>query len=286
MGISLSHALSEIRSNFSSVEWWRNRVFVPYVIGPLTRIHPRYPGYDEAVSVMDEDWDTLIVLDACRADYFETVIDTDRFDEYAARVSAGSHSSEWTRRNFEGGTFGDTVYVSANPHTSMIAGDAFHHVEELWETDFDDEAGVVMPDTVRDAAIDVHERFPNKRLIVHFMQPHEPFVGSDDDNYRRSNEAFWDAYQDTIEFVMPYVEDVAEAVPGKTVITADHGELYATGIARLLGLDGHKARLRYPGLVCVPWATIDGQRREIEAGTTAEAPGENVQDRLEKLGYI
>ncbi|MBX0285487.1 hypothetical protein EGH22_04055 [Halomicroarcula sp. F28] len=111
----------------------------------------------------------MIVLDACRADYFEQVAQIDPFDHYSARVSLGSHSNEWTRRDFQGGSFDDTVYVSANPHTSLEAGGAFHHIVKLWETDFDDEAGVVRPDVVRDAAISAHEEFPDKRLIVHFM---------------------------------------------------------------------------------------------------------------------
>ena len=65
---SLSHALSEIRQNYSSINWWRNRVFVPYVIGTLTRLHPSYPGYNKAIHVMNEDWDNLIILDAYRYD--------------------------------------------------------------------------------------------------------------------------------------------------------------------------------------------------------------------------
>jgi len=34
-------------------------------------------------------------------------------------------------------------------------------------------------DRSRDAAIEAYEQFPNKRLIIHFMQPHGPFIGSD-----------------------------------------------------------------------------------------------------------
>ena len=75
---------------------------------------------------MEEDWDTFIVLDACRADFFEEVADFSWFDSYTSRVSLGSHSSEWTRKNFAEREFPDTVYVSANPHTSLIVGGNFH----------------------------------------------------------------------------------------------------------------------------------------------------------------
>ena len=286
MGIDLRHALSEVRKNFTSLNWWRNRVFVPFVFGTATRCHPGYPGYDEAVRVMKEDWDTMIVLDACRADFFEQTVDLDRFDEYSARISLGSHSSEWTRRNFQGGSFGDTVYVSANPHTSLEAGDAFHHVVELWETDFDDEAGVVLPETVRDAAIETYRRYPDKRLIVHFMQPHGPFIGTGIGEEYHDETEYWQAYVENLEHVLPFVEDVIKAVPGKTVVTADHGQAYTGGVKDWLGIGGHKPRLRFPSLVEVPWAVRNGERREISVGKTSAAEGENVQDRLKDLGYL
>lgn len=100
MTVGPRRAFSEIRKNLWSFNWWRNRVLVPYIFGTATRFYPRYPGYEDAVRVMDEDWDTLIVLDACRADTFQNVADLDRFDGYQTRVSLGSHSSEWTRRRF------------------------------------------------------------------------------------------------------------------------------------------------------------------------------------------
>lgn len=185
-----------------------------------------------------------------------------------------------------GGSFGDTVYVSANPHTSLEAGDAFHHIVELWETDFDDEAGVVRPDVVRDAAISAHEEFPDKRLIVHFMQPHGPYIGSDIGTDYTNESEYWQAYTDNLEYVLPFVEDIVDAVPGKTVITADHGQAYADGWTARLGIGGHKPRLRFPSLVEIPWAVLDGERREIHAGETTDASGEQVQDRLKDLGYL
>jgi hypothetical protein len=286
MSIGLRHAASEIRKNYDSFNWWRNRVVVPYVFGTATRLHPRYPGYEEAVRVMAEDWDTLIVLDACRADAFRQVADTDRFDSVERRVSLGSHSSEWTRRNFAGETFGDTVYVSANPHTSLEAGDAFHRIVELWETDFDEAAGVVLPGAVRDAAIEAYESSPDKRLIVHFMQPHGPFVGSDIGDDHTDETEYWQAYRENLAYVLPPVHEIIDAVPGKTVVTADHGQAYASGLTERLGIGGHKPRLRFPSLVHVPWAVIEGDRRTIRAGDTTTAQGATVDDRLRDLGYL
>lgn len=279
--LSPRHAISEIRDNIHSIKWWKDRVFVPFVVGSLTQVHPFYPGYDEAVHVMDEDWDTLIVLDACRADFFEETVDTERFDAYSRVVSLGSHSSEWTRKNFQSEEFEDTVYVSANPHTTLLASNTFHELIEVWK-DYDVSPNQINPSDVIATAKRVHKRNPNKRLIVHMMQPHGTGgIVPDDDNVVNS-------YRATIPAVTDIAIDFAEQIDGKTVFTADHGELFTSGLLSKLGVDQHKPRLRFPNLVYVPWAEIDGQRRNITDGdlSNTEIDHKAVEDRLHDLGYV
>lgn len=280
----LRHAVSEIHQNFFSLKWWRNRVFVPHVVGRATRLHPSYPGYDEAIKVTEEDWDNLLVLDACRADAFERVADLDRFDDYRSVVSLGSHSSEWTRRNFAGQEFGDIVYVSANPHTSKLAGDSFHTLVEMWDREFDDISGTVPPDTMGEAAREALDQYPNKRLIVHFMQPHGPFIGSDVPE-EEFIERYWEAYDQNLEFALASVYELLDELPGRTVVSADHGQIAPGPVTSLFGVNGHKARLRHPGVVTVPWAIKDGDRRRIVTGKTSETTSDGIDNRLRDLGY-
>lgn len=265
--------------------WIRDRIIAPYVVGPMTRLNPNWPGYDEAVHVMEEDWDVLIILDGCRADVFEDTVDTDTYDAYESVVSLGSHSSEWVRRNFRGQSYGDTVYVSANPHTNLLAHDVFHDIVELWDTDYDEDIGTVHPESVAAAAKEAADRYPNKRLIVHFMQPHGPLIGSDRSTPFDSSEAYWQAYADTLEYAYPYAQEVIDDIKGKTVITADHGQINYDGILKHLGLKSHKPNLRLPGLVQVPWGVIDDDRREVTVGETETGVQSNVDDRLRDLGY-
>lgn len=284
MSQTAQRIFSEIRNNYRSFKWWRNRVFVPYVIGTLTRFHPGYPGYDKAIEVADEEWDNLLILDGCRADAFERVADLDKFDEYSSVVSLGSHSSEWTRRNFSGSEFGDIVYVSANPHTSKLAGGSFHAIVEMWNREFDEAAGTVPPDAMADAAREALEEYPNKRLIVHFMQPHAPFIGSDMSD-EEIDDRYWEAYDQNLAFVLEAVHELSDDLPGLTAVTADHGEIEPGPIRDVLGVSAHKPRLRHPGLVRVPWATIDGDRRRIVTGKTGKAPADETDERLRDLGY-
>lgn len=283
----LSRGISEIFKNYKSIKWWRNRIFVPYVVGTLTQLHPSYPGYGEAIRVMEEDWDNLIVLDACRADAFERVVDLDRFDDYSAVASLGSHSSEWTRQNFADKQFGDTVYVSANPHISMISGDSFHSLNEMWDKKVDEDAGVVLPSSMAEATLDALEEYPNKRLIAHFMQPHAPFVGSE---YNMDEitppSKFWQAYDENLEYVLKYVYELLEELPGRTIITSDHGTMRPTRIGKILGIQWHKPRLRNPEVSMVPWATVENGRRKIIAEETKDqSTTQNINERLRDLGY-
>ncbi|MGN8214487.1 hypothetical protein [Halococcus salifodinae] len=306
------YAVDELATHYDDGQWWKDRL-VQRIVRPFqTRVHPG----DGGIGVMDEEWDTLVVLDACRADLFETVADADAFDDYRRVTSRGSMTAEWVRRNFADESFGDTVYVSANPHVSLAAGDSFHELVEVWRTAFDEDEQTVLPEAVVDATLAAHERHPDKRLICHFMQPHYPFVGYErrftgwhPDRIagpeRRSPDAedpwqaiergtadrdeVWAAYAENLELVLEHTADLAAELDGRTVLTTDHGNAIGERAWPLpLRLYGHPEGLRLPALVRVPWATIDGERRTVvDEGThsVSAAEGDDVERRLRALGY-
>lgn len=141
-------------------------------------------------------------------------------------------------------------------------------------------------------AVEVHERNPNKRLIVHFMQPHGPFVyegvgleASEPDE----DAAYWEEYSRTLDYVLPYVRELADRVGGRSVISADHGQTHDATLYGLIDTNAHPPGLRIPELVEVPWAIIEsGERRDIRAGDVTQiekSSTEDVEKRLEHLGY-
>lgn len=316
MGVvdGVKYVYHELRDNYTDPIWWRDRI-TQRVVAP---IHARYPGYDDTMDVMNADWDTLIVLDACRADLFEAVADWERFDEYTRVVSPGSMTSEWTERSFAGRAFGDTVYVTANPYTMMVAGDSFHQIVNVWEKEFDEESGTVPPQKMREAAQEAADTFPNKRLIVHFMQPHYPFVnapelsfdGWDPDRmqtreYKDSDgptnvwqalelgivdkETVWDAYADNLRLGLSAAHELVDELDGRTVFTSDHGNMLGEWAWPVpIRLYGHPRNLRTPELVEVPWAIFDDERRTTtDEGTTdtSREADAAVKRRLRELGY-
>lgn len=131
--------------------------------------------YGRPVSVLDCDWDTLILLDACR---YETLATYNPFPDSPDRiVSRGSHSQEWIEENMLDRELHDTVYITANTNAEMVPHDVCHRVIKTYGDSEQNMKGR-FPEHVTDVALDAHENYPNKRIIVHYMQPHEPYLGN------------------------------------------------------------------------------------------------------------
>lgn len=313
MNSNLEKYYRNLRANYDNSNWWRT-VLAEVGVRPVHALL----SSDDGVRVMTEDWDTLVVLDACRFDLFESVADLGRYDDYTAVTSAGSMTAEWVRKNFAGGSYPDTVYVTANPFVSKLAGDVFHELVEVWRDSFDLDHRTVLPGPVVEAARAAHERFPDKRLVVHFMQPHFPFVRREElqfsgwrneeimDDEPRSGrptdpwdalemglvtrEAVLEGYADNLSYVLEHVDGLLDELDGRTVVTSDHGNLLGERAWPFpVRLYGHPQGVRLPGLVRVPWAVVDdGDRREVVAGATrseSDYDREQLTERLRDLGY-
>jgi hypothetical protein len=259
---------------------------------------------ERGLHVMEQDWDTLVILDGCRYDTFAKLNTIE--GKLSSVVSGGSSSPRFMEHNFSGRTFPDTVYVSANPYlVRQGLSENFHRDIELWRDGWDAELRTVTPEVVSDAAIDAHREHPNKRLIVHYMQPHYPFIGPtgqkieqagilDDSDAHR----IWDqlrhgevdrelavrAYEENLELALPHVERLISSVGGKSVVTADHGNSFGR-----FGVYGHPHETFISDLVEVPWLEVPGERRTVTAGddcSRRNSPSEDtVSERLADLGY-
>ncbi|MEM4780717.1 MAG: hypothetical protein QXG03_04035 [Halalkalicoccus sp.] len=270
----------------------------------------------EGVDVMSEDWDLLVILDGCRYDTFaarNTLPGT-----LESRTSVGSHSEEFLEETFSGKRYHDTVYVTANPFAPMLPDDTFHATIPLLEA-WDGELGTVHPREVTAAALEAAEQFPKKRLLVHYMQPHYPFIGefgrtlphrghnSRMDDAEFSEASVWErlrdgddelsvedvrrAYAENLDLVLPFVAELRNEIEGKSVITADHGNLIGDRMwpVPVRGF-GHDRGLRSEALVRVPWLVEAGEtRRSIRSDPPVEREGideDVVRERLEGFGYL
>lgn len=250
---------------------------------------------------MKEDWDNLILLDACRYDAFLKANTMEGVLE--SRISRGSASREFINKNFTGRKLHDTVYITANPYVGHVEPDDFHAVINLLD-EWDDDLQTVKPETVVEKVKDEYEKYDNKRIIIHFMQPHQPYIGPKADMIRSklknkkkirgwnntlrgpnkgleevegikqlrapkypelnvSDQDVWEAYYETLELVLQHVEDLLEHIDGKTVISSDHGELIGEKpfIFSKNKLYGHPGGTYTPELRNVPWFIIESENR-------------------------
>jgi hypothetical protein len=318
--MGLTYALSEIWDNKTDYDWWRGR-FIDHVVARyFTTV-----GNHDARPVVERDWDTLVILDACRYDLFEEVA-TDRDLPGVLERRQSVHSGtpgflEWT---FGADEFRDIVYVTSNPYVDTeLEREQFHDVVHVWRDGWDDELETVTPEVMLEHTLDAIAAYPNKRIVSHFMQPHAPFIG----DYRLdkirnetvvrqralgeettpseerlpgpfdrlrlgevTKEELWRAYRSNIERAMPAVEELLTEVDGKTAVTADHGNALGEFAWPFpIRIYGHPLGVFIPALVDVPWLTsTTGDRREVEAEPPARDRDQvdaDIQERLQMLGY-
>lgn len=251
---------------------------------------------------MDRDWDTAIILDACRYDTFINCL-PDEWPKPEKIQSRAGNTWDFYGENFNNPPYSDTVVVTANPRTVQRCGDIFHEVIPVYEDHWDEETGTVLPDVMAEQTNAVHDRYPNKRILSHWIQPHYPFIGSDLlDGYEFDEEPVWEdlkrgkidtktvyrAYEETLEATLPHVDDVLSAVEGKCVVTSDHGNAFGEHPWWYpLPLYGHPRGVRHWSVIDVPWMVYDsGERRAINKGTIQNKEYDrDIEDRLKALGY-
>jgi len=206
-----------------------------------------------------KDWDILLVLDACRFDYFKKYYQAYLRGNLTKATSPAKHTTEWILKTFRDGDYQDTVYISGNPYiTSKKRKDIdgyhprkyFKSVVDCWDYDF------VYPSILNNTYKAIPK--PNGyRYIIHYMQPHSPYVCDGVSkrpvfskivgrtigirNYNWIKKFTLDklekiaidvnpyeireAYLDNLLFVLSYVKEFIDKTNKRVVVTSDHGEL-------------------------------------------------------------
>lgn len=279
--------------------------------------YSQFKGLDHPCQVIEEDWDTLIILDGCRYDLFQEVNTINGHLE--SRTSTGSESWEFLRANFQGRNLHDTVYVTANPHAPKLDEGTFHRTVNLLDEDWDETLRTVTPEVMTERARQIHEEYPHKRLIVHYMQPHFPFIGEKgrqithtgvsnnedaddvddaphvwiglrDGEFDIGEDFVYEAYRENLELTIPHVKRLLNNLDGKSVVTSDHGNLIGerTWPIPVKGY-GHPRGFYASELVTVPWLVVksDGRRRVMSEPPSGQDKMKDdvVDSRLADLGY-
>lgn len=299
--------------------------------GVYLSLTSRYPL---GTNVFERDWDVLVVLDACRVDALHEVApEYDFLDGIGQIWSVGSTSFEWYAKTFTRpyrDILSSTALISANPFAERtlvhgerppdhavpvefpawrtVSADALDHLEITRNhdrpfADISDKAPhsttAQDPSYVTDRAI-IAGRGPSERAVIHYFQPHRPFIQNlvrngtkmtdvEDKPYeagrrgQAEREDLWPLYLDNLRLVLDSVETLLQNVDGTVALTADHGELFGE-----LGQFGHFQSIPHPDLKRVPWVEMtatDERTRDPDEEFT-ETGSRDIEQQLEELGYL
>lgn len=215
--------------------------------------------------VHNTEWDYLIILDACRYDYFKEVNWLP--GELEPVWSEGSATDTWFPNTFDKSINASLVtahpfFSSVNPkNLDLSVFNSRHYVEKGTSSKKNGvRMGLCPPEHTTDAVLDLDK----DKFMVHYCQPHPPFIGTpeikfpDTEIYDKVKEGTLsldfvkEAYRGNLIYVLKEVERLIENVDGKVVITSDHGELLGER-----GLFGHSFLITCKELRVVPWFVCD-----------------------------
>lgn len=272
--------------------------------------------------IMDKDWDNLIILDACRFDMFKEINVLE--GKLGFIFSKGSSTGQFLQKNFNQGPYFDTVYVTSNPLVNHFVPRSFHKIVPVWQKGWYEPFQTVLPETMLDFSLKAVNRYSDKRLIFHFMQPHYPFIGKESREKIGEHEGIlskdlfegkevrhtqtvwhlfrlglldrktvWSAYVENLIIVLKSVKNLLSVIEGKTVITSDHGNLFGERLWPFpIKEYGHFGGIYKKSIIKVPWLEIEsGNRRLIKETRSEELSQEDFDDKeykkkLKALGYI
>lgn len=268
--------------------------------------------------ILGSDWNVLIVLDACRADYFQRLAPNAEVVWSAARCTM-----EWMRkwRDFASTLDGNEgiLWVTANPVVDRdVARFDVPSVRTIpvWESSWEEigPQGIpsVHPKHVNEAVRSYLAQYGQPaRMIVHYLQPHSPYIGDtplavsiwrgmpDELSQRASRlpspvdavvsgSLTWQevrrAYRDNLRLVYDHVNELIPALAGRVFVTSDHGELLGEH-----GQFGHESRWQDGRLWRVPWLLV--KEEAFAPAPVVDTHGtdldqEIIGDRLRQLGYL
>jgi hypothetical protein len=261
----------------------------------------------------------LIVLDGCRFDLLQELeAQYDFITDPDSIYSVDSKTTGWMNKTFTDEYLDisrDTIYVVGNPNSkAFLNGNQFAELDEVWEYSWDDEMGGIPPRPLTDRTIKHARENKDGRIIVHYMQPHEPFISAPDlggksskeriageevdesfhsvwdrlEHGDLSEEKLWKHYKENLEHVLDDVEILLNNIDAdKVVITSDHGNAIGEW-----GVYGHPRRTPIPSLLKVPWIVTSAEDSGEYTPANqipeeqSDAEESTVEERLKQLGYV
>lgn len=250
-------------------------------------IKPQKKILFQTLFINSRSWDYLIVLDACRYDFFEKHI-WKYMDGKLLRVwSPGGYTAKWFERTWYG-TYRDVIYISSTPHINrrFNSYEKFLRIVDVWNIGWDEKLYTVPPWKMNKIVLQYLKflkiryklgLYTSKpRIVIHYIQPHIPYIAGPINfnkiydfymkkkvirlgraillhlmnvlnDIEKVNYVLRKAYEENLKLVLSYVSELIPSLSGKIAITSDHGELLGE-----YGLYFHPTDAPIPELRYVP----------------------------------
>lgn len=226
--------------------------------------------------LLKADWQTLVILDACRYDIFSDVV-----TEYNIKGNLqvadteACRTSRWYRHHW-GGEHKDTILVTAHPMPFReLIHRNFYRAELVGER----MPECLYPEVTLGPTVNWQQQYPDKRFLVHLLPPHLPYLGPKGIEFLKKIGAHkftrgkeingtrlynfiqekgrlegWErqrlCYRENIKVALDALVKYLNILRPPIVISADHGE--HIGEDGFYGHKGGKLVLRH-----VPWMEIE-----------------------------
>jgi len=263
--------------------------------------------------VFEKSWDLLILLDCATPTMMREVTGEYEFiDNVDEITSVGTCSNQWMENTFLQSyedEMRSTVHITANTSSeAYLDSEWFQYLEEVWRDGWDEETGTIPAEEVTDRSVQCIRNTTAERYIVHYMQPHLPFVtrpdiesnvvteagvrGGDGKSLKElresgyNKEQLWDASLENLRYVLDSVAVLLSNVHAeRAIISADHGQAFGEQ-----GVWRHPCGTYIDSLTQVPWCpttAVDTGEYEPEYEMSVETDQDRVslEEKLEALGY-
>jgi hypothetical protein len=172
--------------------------------------------------IPERDWDNLLLLDACRYDLFEEC--NTLSGDLSRYYSIASNTAEYVVKTYRGREYPEIVCVKSTPkYYKPNVESSFHDIIHVWEDDWNEKYRTVLPKTMNGRVLEAVDKYPNKRILAHYIPPHQPFIGP-------TGQQLPHQVQISDDVIQHDMDAQTSGTPSKTVVTT--GKLSGRGLPR------------------------------------------------------
>jgi len=167
---------------------------------------------------------------------------------------------------------------------------------------------LILSEAMYQNAVTAEEQYPNKRLLIHIGPPHDLYLGSTGEKLHEKADRPWHAhlngeinvdvgtlrkaYRENVDLAVATTKQLAENLSGRTVISADHGDLLWERSSPIPTKEyRHPEQTYVEELVRVPWNGSENGMRTIHSDPPTDyrerhTSEDDAKEQLRALGYM